>query len=174
MSLIALRIRSFPFGSGAHRVRALGATLGAVVFATPPALTNCTRDPTVTDSLRFTLVAPATVRAGRPVTFTLRFTNVTQHPVEAHFLGREIAFDIVVALEDERIVWRRLARSVVPGILQVRTLQPGASLEWTATWQQEDNEGKAVSPGIYTVWGLLPSDDPEPRRTTSVKLRITR
>jgi hypothetical protein len=159
MSGLALRNRFASVGSGARRVCAIGAIVVAAI---------------VTDSLRFTLVAPSSARLGNPVTFTLRLTNGTARPVEAHFLGRTIAFDIVVAGEDQRVVWRRLAHAVVPGILQVRTLKPLETLKLSEVWRQEDNDGKPVGTGTYTVWGVLPSDEPEPRRTTPVKLRITR
>jgi hypothetical protein len=132
------------------------------------------REQTVDDSLRFTLIVPDAVRTGQPVSITLHLTNATTHPVEVHFLGRVIAFDIVVAGADQRVVWRRLAHAVVPGILQVRTLKPGETLKLSEVWRQEDNDGKPVVPGTYSVWGVLPSDDPEPRRTAPVKLRITR
>ena len=129
--------------------------------------------PSVPDSLRFTLVVPDTIRTGQPVRITLRLTNVTAHPVEAHFMGREIAFDIVVAGKDGRVVWRRLAHAVVPGILQVKILSPNERLEFSDVWRQEGDDGKPVAPGSYTLWGVLPSDDRESRRTDKSTLRIT-
>ena len=129
--------------------------------------------PSVPDSLRFTLVVPDTIRTGQPVRITLHLTNVTKHPVEAHFMGREIAFDIVVAGKDGRVVWHRLAHAVVPGILQVKILAPNERLEFSDVWRQEGDNGKPVLQGSYTVWGVLPSDDREPRRTETATLRIT-
>jgi hypothetical protein len=127
----------------------------------------------VPDSLHFTIIVPDTVRTGQPVRITLHLTNVTTHPVEAHFLGREIAFDIVVAGRDDRVVWRRLAHGVVPGILQVKTLAPQDRLEFSDVWRQENDDGKPVAPRSYKLWGELPSDEREPRRTETATLRIT-
>ncbi len=146
-------------------VAALGC---AVVLAARPV--TATSPPL--DSLRLTLVAPDSVRAGDPVPIVLRLTNVTDRPVEAHFLGREIAFDIVVASEDGTILWRRLERAVVPGILQVRVLAPGQTLELKDAWRQRTSGGEPAPPGRYTVWGVLPSDAREPLRTPPTHLRI--
>jgi len=135
--------------------------LGAAVTARPPP-----------DSLRFTLVAPDSVRVGEPVPIVLRVTNVTERQVEAHFLGRVIAFDVVIAREDGTVVWRRLERATVPGILQVKVLAPGQTLEFKDVWAQRSSGGVPTPPGTYVVRGLLPSDDPAPRRTPDVRLRI--
>ena len=124
------------------------------------------------DSLRFTIVAPAEVRSGQPVPVTLRLTNGTDHPLPAYFLGRAITFDIVIAKEDGTVVWRRLEGATVESILQVRTLRPHESLEFRETWKQTGNDGRRVEPATYRVWGILPGQDPEPRRTATVSLRI--
>lgn len=117
------------------------------------------------DSLRFDVIAPAAVRLGSAVPITLRLTNVSDHAVEAHFLGREIAFDIVVTRADETVVWQRLARQAVPSILQVRMLAPGEVLEWRDEW-------RPAAPGRYRLEGVLPSDAREPRRTPPVTLTV--
>jgi len=124
------------------------------------------------DSLRLELVAPDSTHVGEPVALLLRLTNLTDRPVEAHLLGREVAFDILVAREDGRIVWRRLQGAVVPGVLQLRVLQPHETLELRTVWRQRTLAGAAVPPGTYLVYGLLPSDEPTPRRTPDVTLRI--
>jgi len=124
------------------------------------------------DSLRLTLVAPESVRVGQPVPLVLRLTNVTDRPIEAHFLGRTIAFDVVIAREDGAVVWRRLAGAAVQGILQIKTLAPGETLELKDMWRQRDASGKAVPPGTYNLQGVLPTDAPEPLRTPPAHLRV--
>jgi intracellular proteinase inhibitor BsuPI len=168
MAFDTLRSRAPSTGFGASA--AVLATLLALLVTAP---TPRRGPPTVPDSLRFTLVVPDTVRTGQPVRITLHLTNVTTHPVEAHFMGRDIAFDIVVAGKDDRVVWRRLAHAVVPGILQVKVLAPQERLEFSDVWRQTDEQGERVAPGGYTVWGELPSDEREPRRTDKSTLRIT-
>lgn len=115
------------------------------------------------DSLRFTVHAPDTVQRGAAVPITLRLTNVSDHPVDAHFLGRTIAFDIVVTDKDG-VVWRRL-QEAVPSILQIRTLAAGETLEWKDVW-------RPAKAGRYQVQGLLPSDAPEPLRTAQVSVVV--
>ena len=118
------------------------------------------------DSLRLTLVAPESVRVGQRVPLVLRLTNVTDRPIEAHFLGR------VVAQPDGAVVWRRLARAVVPGILQVKVLGPGETVELKDAWRQRTDTGAPAAPGEYVVWGVLPTDAPEPLRTPPAHLRV--
>lgn len=112
----------------------------------------------IPESLRFEVTAPAEVRRGQAVPITLRLTNASDRVVEAHFLGREIAFDIVVTAEDGTVVWRRLGDAAVPSILQVRLLQPGQMLEWSDVW-------RPGAPGRYGLQGVMPSDAPAPLRT---------
>lgn len=135
------------------------------------------RDPVTTrtaDSLRFELIAPAEARAGERVPITLRLTNASHLPVEAHFVGRTITFDIVVARKGGPEVWRRLRGATVQGILQIRMLAPGETLEFKDVWDQRTDAGAPAGAGDYTVQGILPSDEPEPLRTSLVPLRITR
>jgi hypothetical protein len=129
--------------------------------------------PAQADSLQFVLQVQPEVRAGAPLPIKLRLTNTGARPVELHLLGRDIAFDVVVSREDGSPVWRRLEHAVVPGILQVKVLAPGESLELHAEWRQTTSQGGAASPGIYMLQGVLPTDEPEPLRTTVVRVKIT-
>jgi Intracellular proteinase inhibitor len=115
--------------------------------------------------LDFSISVPKSVRAGQPVPIALRLTNVSDKSVEAHFLGRTIAFDIVVTTSDGTIVWRRLGEGAGQSILQLRTLAPGETMEWRDNWIP-----KRV--GRYRVQGVLPSDRPEPRRTDWVEIEV--
>ncbi len=124
------------------------------------------------DSLAFSIHVPESVRAGEPVPIALRIRNRTDGPVELHLLGRTIAFDIVVTSEDGTPVWRRLEGQAVQSILQLRTLAPGETLEFSDRWDQRRRGGAAVPPGPYRVHGELPTDEPEPLRTPPVPLLI--
>lgn len=117
------------------------------------------------DSFRFELIVPAEARRGAAVPITLNLTNVSDRSVEAHFLGRTIAFDIVVTTEAGTVVWQRLGEGATPSILQIRTLTPGESMEWRDTWVPK-------TAGRYRVQGVLPSDDPEPLRTRWVAIEV--
>lgn len=124
------------------------------------------------DSLRLELLAPAEARLGDSVPLALRLTNTGTRPLELHLLGRTIAFDITVAREGGAVVWRRLEGAAIQGILQIRMLAPGETLELKELWRQRTDAGEPVGPGSYTLQGVLPTDAPEPLRTRAVRLRI--
>ena len=124
-------------------------------------------------SLRFVVVTPRSVRLGKPVPMTLRLTNASKRKVDLYVLGRSITFDIIVAGPDGRVVWRRLEGASSQQILQVKTLASGETLELKDVWTQRTNAGGTVSPGVYTVQGVLPTDA-APLQTPPVRLRITR
>lgn len=127
---------------------------------------------TVADSMRLEIVLPDSVRVREPVPVTLRLTNTGREPLTVYLQGRPIAFDLTVRNLDGTIVWRRLEGEVVPAILAVRQLEPGASLEFEEVWRQVSNAGETVPPGDYRVTGALPTDAPEPLQTSPVVLRI--
>ena len=103
--------------------------------------------------LEFKASAPGAARIGQRVPITLRLHNRSDGPVVAHFLGRTVAFDIVVT------------DAAVPSILQIRTLAAGETLEWKDNWVPS-------AAGRYRIQGVLPSDQPEPRRTPTIDIQI--
>lgn len=115
--------------------------------------------------LDFTLAASPTARVGQRVPITLRLHNASDQPAQAHFLGRTIAFDIVVTAADGTIAWRRLGEGAGPAILQIRTLAPGEAMEWRDTWTPQ-------APGRYRVHGVLPSDG-EPLTTAPADVVVS-
>lgn len=159
--------------SGARRTFGPVAALATVAAALAPGAMGRAVPVTPPDSLRLELVAPTTIRAGAPVPVALRLTNVADRPAELHLVGREIAFDIVVAREDGTVVWRRLTRAAIQGILQIRTLAPGETLELRDVWRQRSDAGHPVPPGTYTLLGVVPTEEPKrPLRTAVAQLRI--
>ena len=111
-------------------------------------------------------------RRREPVAITLRLTNTGRKPVELHLQGRQTVFDVVVTGAGGAVVWRRLAGTVHPAILQLRVLAPGEALELTASWDQRDADGRLVPAGEYFVHGELPTDSPTPLRSTVAPLHI--
>jgi intracellular proteinase inhibitor BsuPI len=118
------------------------------------------------------LVLPARVRVGEGVPITLRLTNADRRAASVYLQGRPAAFDIVVTRRDGTPVWRRLEGAVVPAVLQVHSLAPGAVLKFHDNWPQRTNLGAAVEPGDYLVTGVLPTDPPAELRTRPAPLRI--
>lgn len=124
------------------------------------------------DSLQLELVVPQRVRAGEPVRVTLRVTNTASSATDLYLRGREPTFDIVVDDESGRTVWRRLAAETIEAILLLRPLGAGAIMDVSYTWDQRTGSGTAVSPGRYTVRGMLLMESAE-RETAAVPLEIT-
>lgn len=123
--------------------------------------------------MRVEIVAPRTVRMGRPVRLAIKLSNTSDRPITLYLQGRPVAFDIVVERRGGEVVWQRLEGVTVSAILGVRTLEPGATLELEDTWTQRTGAGKAVGPGDYVVTGSLLTDR-EPIEAEGAELTIKR
>ncbi|MDQ4075403.1 MAG: BsuPI-related putative proteinase inhibitor [Chloroflexota bacterium] len=124
------------------------------------------------DSVRVNVEVPETVHAGKLVPITLRLQNISDQPVDVYLKGRPVAFDITVAREGREVVWRRLEGTTMSMVLQIRRLAPGEVVELTDTWNQQTNAGEPVSPGRYTIQGVLLTEAPQPLVTSPTTLRI--
>jgi len=117
--------------------------------------------------LRYELVVPDSARLGEPVTITIRITNTSAEAVDAYFVGREIAFDIVVRKsEGGEVVWRRLEGKAVQQVLQVRHFKPGETLELSDVWKPRQG-------GHYLVEGVVMGDTGE-RKTGERHIVVAR
>lgn len=125
----------------------------------------------VSDSLRLETRVPERVSAGEPVPVVLRAENVSGGTLDLYLQGRTVAFDVVVTDAGGRVVWRRLEGEIVPAILRMETLEPGAALELDARWDQRSDAGEPVAPGRYTVHGELLTEG-DPLVTPAARLRI--
>jgi hypothetical protein len=123
------------------------------------------------DSVKLSVAAPATVRRGAAIEFTLVVTNPLDRGLTLYLRGREIAFDLIVRSPDGTERWRRLANRPIPAIVKVQDLGPRASLRLRATWDQRDGRGKPVEPGKYRVHAELLTDR-EPLRSEAIELTI--
>lgn len=125
----------------------------------------------IPDSLRLRLLLRGEARAKEPVVITLRVENIGSSPLDLYLRGRTIAFDLVVSRSNGTLIWRRLHDQVVPAILRLETIAPGASLELKDVWHQRSNDGELVAPGDYMVHGELLSEE-QPLVTPAEPLRI--
>jgi hypothetical protein len=96
------------------------------------------------------------------VPFAIRLENVGETNLELYLRGRTIAYDIVIRNEAEAVVWNRLHGEIIPGIIQVKVLDSGETLELSHEWHQRTNRGETVAPGLYTAQGIVLTDGPEP------------
>lgn len=119
------------------------------------------------------LSAPARVGPGEPVPVAVRVSNTNTDPLELYLRGRRPTLDIVVRDSAGGIVWRRLHGEVIPAIVHVMVLQPGASFELRGEWDQATVAGTPVSPGVYQVRGELLIDRVDPLETSPVSVEVT-
>lgn len=124
------------------------------------------------DSLAIDLAAPAEVRAGTAITFTLRVRNRAPRPIELYLHGREPTVDLIVSRTTGDTVWHRLEGQVIPAIVNLRAVPPGESLLLTATWDQRGADGSTVPPGEYLARGSLLTESGA-LESPAVRLRIT-
>jgi hypothetical protein len=123
-------------------------------------------------SVAFGLEVPAEVRAGTPVPLTLTLQNTSNRPV-ALTLGGRPAYDFVVTQSDGLEVWRWSHGQAIQAILELRTLKPGETVAFAATWGQRDNAGTPIPTGTYQVRGVMNLDPPEKLETEPKSLRIS-
>lgn len=115
-----------------------------------------------TPHLRLRLTAPERARVGSIVPFVIRIENVGEAALELYLRGRTIAFDILIRDESGAVAWNRLHGEIIPGIIQVKVLDSGETLELSHEWHQRTNRGETVVPGLYSAQGIVLTDGPEP------------
>ena len=94
------------------------------------------------------------VAYGETAHMKLTLRNVTDEPLRL-VLGDVPAYDFVVTKSDGDGVWHWKCGRITQQALDSRTLGPGEELELIGDWQQVDNRGEPVPPGIYQVRGVL-------------------
>ena len=108
---------------------------------------------------------------GETVQMKLTLRNVSDGPV-SFFLGGRPPFDFVVSTADGEQVWHWKCAKITLLPLDSKTLEPGEDLEFVGDWEQVDNRGESVSPGVYLVRGVLSLDSPEKLVTEAHELQV--
>ena len=103
-------------------------------------------------------VAPQ-ASCGETVEIKLILRNVSDEPV-SFVLGGRAPFDFVVSTADGEQVWHWKCAKITNQPLESKTLDPGEYLEFVGEWEQVDNRGEPVPPGVYLVRGGLNLDPP--------------
>ena len=91
---------------------------------------------------------------GEPIKIELKLKNASKEPVTITFPTSQ-RFDLVVSDTEGKEVWRWSHGKVFLQVIQEVTLEPGEELEFKATWDQRDNEGRQVPSGAYVMVGEL-------------------
>ena len=104
-----------------------------------------------------------------PFVFSVR--NPTEHAIDLILRGRTSTFDVIVARDDGKIVWRRLENEIIPAIIRVVTLAPADGIELSTVWDQRTPKDEYAEAGIYVARGLLLVEG-EPLETPAINFRI--
>ena len=124
--------------------------------------------------LRLRLEAPAHVRQGAPVPLVFTVTNTGTVGVTLQLLGRTPTADFRVLDSRSRVIWTRLRGQTLLGALRLYPLEAGKSLSFREVWHQLTEAGTKVAPGIYTVLGVLLTDDPKGLQSAPARISIER
>jgi Intracellular proteinase inhibitor len=125
-------------------------------------------------SIRLQLLAPARVKHGEPVPFTLHIVNAGDRRATLYLQGRPPAFDLLVQDDAGRMIWRRLAGATRLMVLGVRELGPGDALDFGDVWPQQDEAGRPVAPARYHLTAIVPGEPGRELRSEEVILDILR
>lgn len=86
--------------------------------------------------------------AGEDVNFKLTVTNPTEREITYTFTPPG---DYLRISRGETPIWSKHYGTVFIQVIETRTIGPGETLTYTATWTGVDNEEVPVAPGDYTV-----------------------
>ncbi|WP_366923570.1 BsuPI-related putative proteinase inhibitor [Metallumcola ferriviriculae] len=88
---------------------------------------------------------------GQSVRLLLVKINITSRPITLTYNTSQ-RFDFFVRRGlSGPIIWQWSEDRVFTQVVQRITLQPGESQIFRATWNQETNEGRQVTPGVYRI-----------------------
>ena len=110
---------------------------------------------------------------GETVQMKLRLRNISDRPVSFSLGGRP-PHDFVVSTSGGEQVWHWKCAKITLQPLDTKTLDPGEALEFVGEWEQVDNRGEPIPPGIYSVRALLDLDSPEKLVTEAHELEVVK
>ena len=108
---------------------------------------------------------------GETVQIKLTLRNVSDEPV-SFYLGGGPGHDFVVTTPDGEEVWHSMCAKISNAALFSETLEPGEELEFIGEWEQVDNRGEPVPPGLYFVRGVLNMEPPQKLVTPDHELKV--
>ena len=107
-----------------------------------------------------------------PLVFTV--TNTEKLTVTLQLLGRTPTADFRVLDSRGRMIWSRLRGQTLLGALRLYQLEAGKDLSFREVWSQRTDEGAMVAPAVYTVLGVLLTDDPKGLPSAPARIGIER
>ena len=105
-----------------------------------------------------------------PLVFTV--TNTGKVELTLQLLGRTPTADFRVFDANGRMIWSRLRGQTLLGALRLYPLAPGKNLSFREVWNQRTAEGTLTAPAVYTVVGVLLTDDPDGLPSAPARISI--
>ena len=102
---------------------------------------------------------------GETVRMKLTLRNVSDGTVNL-VLGGRPPYGFEVSTPDGEQVWHWKCGKIINQPLDGKTLEPGEELEFVGEWEQVDNRGQPVPPGVYLVRGGLNLGPPNKKLVT--------
>jgi hypothetical protein len=107
-----------------------------------------------------------------PLVFTV--TNTGKVAVTLQLLGRTPTADFQIFDSRGRMIWSRLRGQTMLGALRLYPLEAGKQLSFREVWNQRADQGAVVSPAVYTVVGVLLTDEPKGLPSPPARISIER
>lgn len=114
-------------------------------------------DETFLSAIDYSLELVSRTHYGETVQMKLRLLNISEEPVSFSLGGRP-PYDFVVSTSGGEQVWHWKCAKITLLPLDSETLDPGEELEFVGEWEQVNNRGEPISPGVYSVRALLDLD----------------
>ena len=102
----------------------------------------------------------------------LTVTNTGKVELTLQLLGRTPTADFRVFDRQGRMIWSRLQGRTLLGALRLYPLAAGQSLTFREVWNQRTAEGTLTVPAVYTVVGVLLTDDPNGLPSAPARISI--
>lgn len=89
---------------------------------------------------------------GEPIAMTLGITNCGDEPVTRQYSSSQV-YDFLVRDARGQEIWRWSHDWLFLAVITEQTFQPGETVIYAEAWNQDDNAGEQVPPGMYEVLG---------------------
>ena len=120
---------------------------------------------------------PQSIRRRQAIPLRLAVRNTSDKWVWLETGDSTYTFNFIVTDQNGTEVWNRLwhrREEPVPMILKQKPMPPGQTTRFSDVWNQRDNRGKRVPPGVYFVRGTLDTqqsiDTEEDMKTSAQRL----
>ncbi len=164
------------FGEVIMRVLIVSVTFAALAATLIPACVSAQDEvelPPLSPLLQGLKTEEARYDIGQQVQFTYAIRNRSDKPIIYTFPNSK-HFDLWIERGGKEI-YRLSTGKMYAQMITTLTLQPGETKSFQVTWNQKDNDGETVGPGVYTAYAqLTPMRDAPPATSTKFEIGTVR